>query len=489
MSVSSQFKHLANLCNNLVSLLGIVITTISAIVMLVLFLLETFGSLSNPYVGIITYLILPLFFLTGLILIPIGIRRVQMMRMRLKASGESVPELLTYPRWDFNDVRVRRTALFIIFASVANVIILSISTYQGVHYMESVEFCGTVCHTVMKPEFTTHQFSPHSRVSCTGCHIGPGASWFVKSKLSGVRQVFAVALNTYHKPIATPVANLRPARDTCEQCHWPEKFHDDRSRIIRKYSDDEKNTPLTTALVLKVGGVQDRAGRGRGIHWWHMDPVNKVSYVADEKRETMYWVEHRNGKGEATEYSLADSKSTPQDLAKRERRVMDCVDCHNRPTHIYRLPDESVDKAITDLEVDRSLPFIKKKSVELLKTSYSSEAEAHRGIESGLKDFYQKQYPAISSANSRQIISAAKALQSIYSRNVFPEMNVTWGAYPNNLGHQDFPGCYRCHDDNHKSKDGKTITQDCSSCHDLLAVDEEKPLVDPKILQNTTSGL
>ena len=168
---------------------------------------------------------------------------------------------------------------------------------------------------------------------------------------------------------------------------------------------------------------------------------------------------------------------------------MDCVDCHNRPTHIYRLPEESVDKAITDLEVDRSLPFVKKKSVELLKTSYASETEAHHKIEAGLKDFYEKQYPEVSTTRSKQILSAARTLQAIYSRNIFPEMNVTWGTYPNNFGHQDFPGCYRCHDDNHKSKDGKTITQDCSSCHDLLAVEEENPLVDPKILQNTASGL
>jgi nitrate/TMAO reductase-like tetraheme cytochrome c subunit len=482
----SQFKYLTNLSKNPISLLGIWITTISAILMLVLFVLEFLDYLSNPYVGILTYLILPLIFLTGLLLIPVGIWRTKRYRQKLEATGQPLPEL-TYPSWDFNDVRVRKTAIFVILATVVNVVVLSTATYQGVHYMESVEFCGTVCHTVMKPEYATYQGSPHSRVACTACHIGPGASWFVKSKLSGVRQVFAVASNTYNRPIDTPVHNLRPARETCEQCHWPEKFHDANVRIIKKYSDDEKNTQLTTALLLKVGGNHDRSGNGSGIHWWHMDPMNKVSYIADEKRQTIHWVEHRNGRGEVTEYQLAESALSPQELGKLEKRVMDCVDCHNRPTHIYQLPEESVDLALSKEQIDRSLPFIKKKGVELLKASYSSEADAHLKIASGLRGFYQKEHPQVVSQRSAQIDAAARVLQEIYSRNVFPEMKVTWGTYANNLGHQNFPGCFRCHDDNHKSQAGKTITQDCAACHDLLAMDEEKPQLIPEILQSKPS--
>lgn len=479
----SQIKYLVNLSKNTVSSLGIGITTISATLMMVLFTMEFLDYLANPYVGILTYLILPLIFVAGLLCIPLGIWLTQRRRHRLEAAGEALPPL-TYPAWDFNDVHVRRTAFFVVLATIANVVVISTATYKGVHHMESVEFCGTVCHTVMQPEFTSYQGSPHSRVACTSCHIGPGASWFVKSKLSGVRQVFAVAFNTYQRPIATPVHNLRPARETCEQCHWPEKFHDARLRIIQKYSDDEKNTPLTTALLLKAGGNRDESGNGSGIHWWHMDPVNKVSYIADEKRETMYWVEHINGKGARTEYPLADSKLPPQELAKMEKRVMDCVDCHNRPTHIYRLPEESVDTAITKEQIDRSLPFVRKKGIELLRATYASEAEAHNRIEKGLREFYQKQYPQTLSQQGAQVDAAARALQDIYSRNVFPKMNVTWGTYPNNLGHQNFPGCFRCHDDNHKSQSGKTISQDCSSCHDLLAVDEEKPQLIPEVLQS-----
>src|SRR5262245_15062585 len=329
--MASHIKYLIRLSKNVISLLGIGITTISAILMMVLFAMEFLDYLSNPYIGILTYLILPFFFLAGLVLIPLGIWRTSRLRRRLEAAGEELPALV-YPCWDFNDARIRKTAIFVVLATIVNVVVLSTATYQGVHYMESVEFCGTVCHIVMKPEHVSYQGSPHSRVACTACHIGPGASWFVKSKLSGARQVLAVAFDTYQRPIATPVHNLRPARETCEQCHWPNKFHDANVRIIQKFAEDEKNTPRTTALLLKVGGNQDQNGNGSGIHWWHMDPANRVSYIADEKRQTMHLVEHRNAKGEVTEYKAADSSISAQELGKLERRVMDCIDCHNRPT-------------------------------------------------------------------------------------------------------------------------------------------------------------
>ncbi|MFN8007819.1 MAG: NapC/NirT family cytochrome c [Terriglobia bacterium] len=469
------FNLLMRLSKNPISLMGIVLTTVSGIMILVLMFMGFLDYLANPYVGIITFLILPAFFVTGLLLIPIGIWRTKRQRVRLLAAGSAVPEL-QFPIWNFNDARVRRIATFVIVASVVNVLLLSTATYKGIHYMESVAFCGTVCHVVMKPEYTTHENSPHSRVSCASCHIGPGAPWFVKSKLSGVRQVVAVALHTYSTPIETPVRNLRPARDTCEQCHWPEKFHDDRVKVIQKYKDDEKNTPITTALLLKVGGARDGAGNGSGIHWWHMAQVNKVTYIADEKREKIFWVEHQNVKGEDTVFELENSGVSPQELSKYEKRVMDCVDCHNRPTHIYKLPEEAVDQAITSHQMDVSLPFIKKEGVILLKANYPDETEALRQIESGLKAYYQNQFPQISQNKQLAIQQAITALQEIYSRNVFPRMKVTWGTYPNHLGHENFPGCFRCHDDSHKSKTGKTITQDCGACHDLLAVEEEKPL-------------
>jgi nitrate/TMAO reductase-like tetraheme cytochrome c subunit len=480
--LTSQLHYLLSLSNNPVSYLGILITTVSALLILILTALEILNYLSNPYVGILSYLIMPFFFILGLVLIPLGILRTRLVQRRMTAAGKPVAETL-YPRWDFNDVRVRRTAVFVVMATMVNVVIISIATYKGVTYMETVQFCGTVCHTVMKPEYTAYLGSPHARVSCTGCHIGPGASWFVKSKLSGVRQVFAVTFKTYDRPIPTPVHDLRPARGTCEECHWPQKFQDANFRVITHFKDDEKNTQLTTVLILKVGGTRGQDGRGTGIHWWHMDPANRVRYIADEKRQTIYWVEHTKPDGTQTEYSLADSSQPLPDLNKSQKRLMDCIDCHNRPTHIYQLPEKAVDLAILNGAIDPSLPFVKKTGVELLRVLYASESEAQTRILNGMREYYQKNYPALYREKSAAVDAAGQALQSAYSANVFPAMNVTWGTYPNNLGHQDFPGCWRCHDENHKSKDGKAITQDCGACHDLMAQDEENPKLPSDLLK------
>jgi hypothetical protein len=479
---SEQLKYLIHLSRNPVSLLGIIITTVSAVLMLVLFVMEVLDLLSNPYVGIITFLVLPVFFISGLILIPIGFWRVRRLQRKLQLAGVTPPEL-RFPRWDFNDVRVRKTALFVIVATIVNVVIISSATYEGIHHMESVAFCGTTCHAVMKPEFTVYQNSPHARVACTGCHVGPGAAGFVEAKLSGVRQVFGVAFNNYSRPIPTPVHNLRPARETCERCHWPEKFAEPKVKVIRKYKDDEKNTPLFTALLLKVEGVHDKPTNGSGIHWWHLDPVNRVTYISDEKRETMFWVEHRDALGQTTEFRWADSPLSAAELSKKEKRVMDCIDCHNRPTHIYQLPEQAVDLAIGRSQIDPSLPFVRKKGVELLKGGYGSAVEAYQKIEAGLKEFYQREYPEVWKTASPKIAAAIRALQDAYSRNVYPEMNITWGTYADNIGHENFPGCFRCHDDNHKSQSGSTIPQDCSTCHDLLAQEEEKPQLIPELLQ------
>jgi nitrate/TMAO reductase-like tetraheme cytochrome c subunit len=207
------------------------------------------GLHSNPYMGILFYLILPGLFVFGLMLIPIGMWRD---RRRRQAQGAE----LAWTRIDFNIPRHRNVAFIVLAITFANVLIVSLAAYTGVHYMDSNEFCGTVCHSVMEPEFSAFQDGPHSRVGCVQCHIGPGAPWFVKAKISGLRQVIAVNLKTYSRPIPSPVHNLRPARETCEQCHWPEKFHGDKVKVIHEFASDETNTESTTTLQIHVGGRQ-----------------------------------------------------------------------------------------------------------------------------------------------------------------------------------------------------------------------------------------
>ena len=462
---------------NTLSLIGVVVTTSSAITLIGFWIYDfMLAGPPHPYVGILLFLILPAVFVFGLLLIPIGIF---LRRKKLRDAGE-LPTI--YPAVDLKIDMVRNSLLFIGAATFLNIMIFGFASYRGVSYMDSTTFCGLTCHTVMAPEYSAYQGSPHARVECVQCHIGPGAGWFVRSKLSGLRQVFAVTFKTYSRPIPSPVKYLRPARETCEQCHWPQRFSGEKVFVKTNYKDDEKNTPLTTALILKIGGFT-RVG-SVGIHGRHLDEGSRIHYVSiDDKRQVIPIVYYTDDKGKTIEFDSTDIKVTKEQLAKGEKRAMDCIDCHNRPTHIYRLPEEAIDLAILNREIDPSLPYVKKKGVEILKASYSSELDAQARIPQGVRDFYQKEYPEIYTSKAQVIDTAALALYRVYSQNVFPRMNVTWGTYPNNLGHQDFPGCWRCHDESHKSTDGRTITQDCTACHDLVAQDEENPKLPSELLK------
>jgi len=306
---TSRFRH----ARNPLTLFGIWLTTVSSVLFLVVFLADVFGVHTNPYIGILFFLVLPSLFVFGLLLIPAGI----VLSRRRERQGRA-PAELRWPIVDLNVPHQRRLALFILGATVVNIVVLGLATYRGVEYMDSPAFCGQVCHTVMKPEFTAYLNGPHARVACVGCHIGPGAPWFVKSKLSGTRQLFAVALETYPTPIPSPVENLRPARDTCEQCHWPQKFTGDRLRTIHEFAEDEANTATTSNLRLHVGSGQEKLG-ATGIHW-HMSPSVRVSYITtDGKRQTIPYVEVDDGSGKIRKYRAEGV--TDEEPARGERPV------------------------------------------------------------------------------------------------------------------------------------------------------------------------
>jgi hypothetical protein len=439
--------------------LGAMLATTAALMIVVLTAIQILGWVEGPYVGLVAFLILPGFFVAGLLLIPLG---SFVAKRRGQVYGDAMPIV------DLNRPEIRRSILVVVALSVLNVLLLSYVSYEGIHHMETVAFCGTTCHTVMEPEFAAYQESAHSRVSCVSCHIGPGASWFVKSKLSGLGQVLAVATNDYPRPIPSPVRNLRPSRDTCEQCHWPQRFTGDRVRLIRKHADDEANTPLSTVLVLHVGGGKG----GRGIHGRHLDDNAEITYAADESRQTIPWVEVRHLDGTITTYRTGEKSLSDAQIAALPKRRMDCLDCHNRPTHTFEMPDQAVDAALADGRLDRSLPFLRKVAIEALQASSGKGGEG--ALEPALQRFYAENYPAIG-ADGARIARAAAVLRALRARNVFPEMAVGWGTYPVNVGHERFPGCFRCHGGEHTSQDGKTIPQDCDTCHATLAVEEASP--------------
>ena len=469
--IESWLRPFFYLGQNLTTLLGAVLTTSSAFTLLAFWVFEVVrGGPIHPYAGIVFFLILPGVFVAGLVLIPIG---AFWRRRRLHARGE-LPTV--YPQIDFRKPLLRRAFSWVAALTFLNVAILGTASYRGVEYMDSVQFCGQSCHTVMQPEYTAYQNSPHGRVACVDCHIGPGASWFVRSKLSGVRQVFAVTFKTYSRPIPSPVRELRPARETCEQCHWPQKFTGDKFLLRTKYSDDEKNTPLTTVLVLKIGG---HSGQGAvGIHGRHLDTTERIRYIStDGHRQVIPWVSYLDDSGKTVEFVTGDAKPSREELDRGELRVMDCMDCHNRPTHAYQLPERAMDRALGEGRISPDLPYIKRKAVELLRADYPDRDTAQQKITAGLTDFYRANYPQVFSLHRALVETAAVQVAAIYLRNIFPQMKITWGTYPNNLGHEDFLGCFRCHDGNHTAADGRIITQDCSACHTLLAVEDPKPKI------------
>jgi hypothetical protein len=469
-------SFLITLTRDPLGLLGAALTTSSAVLFLILYGIELVGlEAGGPYRGIVSFLIIPAFFFLGLLLIPVGLWRERRRERLARERGEAPPG---FPVIDLNRTSTRKAVLIFVVLSAVNLVILSVGTYKGLEVMDSTAFCGAACHSVMQPEYTSYHRSPHARVKCVECHIGAGADWFVKSKLSGSWQVVSVAFNLYPRPISTPVHDLRPARETCEECHWPSKFVGDRFQVNTHFEEDEANTQVKTVLVLRVGGEQ--GGRSHGIHW-HVDPDHVVRYRADERRETIYEVEMTDAEGKITLWKGPEAESP--EAAAATWRTMDCVDCHNRPSHVYRMPAEELDAALLDERIDPSLPFIRREAQKALGVEYPSHEEAREGIARVIADFYEAEYPDVARDRAAAVAAAGQAIGDIYCWNVFPSMNVTWGTYVNHIGHPDMTtetGCFRCHGGEHETEDGEIIAMDCTTCHSLLAEREE----DPEILKS-----
>jgi hypothetical protein len=434
--------------NNPVSVVGMALATSTSLLFLVLLLFDLLGYLTNPYIGLLVFITVPALFVASLLLIPIG----AWWTARRRREGREVS-------WPVIDLRQphQRAVLFAVLAlTFANVLILSAAGVGTVHYMERTEFCGQVCHTTMEPEFKAHQVWPHSQVACVGCHVGPGAGSFVESKLTGSRQLYHVITNQIPKPVPTPVRSLGRTTDTCAGCHTANRSQGDKARVIREYANDEANTETVTTMQMHVGNPV--AGPGAGIHR-HL--ALEIEYVAtDNTRATIPWVRVANARGGPKEFVAAGVSESQ--IAAGTKRRMDCVDCHNRPAHtMFFTPERAIDTAIALGRIPRALAFVRREAVAAVTADYADADAANAGITRRLGDFYL----ARGGSDSGLVQQAIAGTQDVWSHNVFPAMRVKWGTYPNHLGHVDTPGCFRCHDDEHKAKDGAAIKQDCETCH------------------------
>ncbi len=465
----SHFERMQkSLLRNPTSRIGIAISVVALFLSVFFLILDFLGGATNPYTGILTFFVFPGILFAGIVITIVG--AILERRNRRLRQPAAVPR---FPVVDLNDPSRRRHFIWVAAFFILFFLLSSVGGYRAYHFSDSVTFCGKACHEVMEPEFTTYSNSPHARVACVACHIGPGADWFVRSKLSGMYQVYATTFDKYPRPIPTPIENLRPAQETCEQCHWPKQFFGAVQKENRHYLMDEENTPWTIQLLIKVGGGDPTFGKVGGIHW-HMSIENKIEYVAtDDQRQNIAWVRKTDENGTVTIYeSVEEPLENPPEAY--EIRTMDCIDCHNRPTHIFRSPREAINVALQTRRIDRDLPYVKMKGVELLAEQYGSTDEARRAIADGLNAFYKAEYPQIYEQKKAAIGDAVEELSRIYRNNFFPAMNSRWDIYPDNVGHLIWKGCFRCHNGNHLSEAEQSISKDCNACHIIISQGTEE---------------
>ncbi|MBI5558557.1 MAG: NapC/NirT family cytochrome c [Deltaproteobacteria bacterium] len=442
-------------------------------VLVVCVLIDIKGTVHNPYFGFLIYLILGPLFLISLILLIIGATISRGKEDIGLFTFEYIEEQFARPgRYS----RIRRHIILTFVISLITLFLVALVSYTGFHYTESASFCGQFCHQAMEPAYATHQNSPHSRISCVQCHIGKSSQWLTKSKFSGVRQLFAVLFDSYPRPIPQPITSLRPERGTCEECHRPEMFHGDKLYVKDLFLPDENNTHVQTALLMKIGSGGYLGRKAHGIHW-HVSEDHPVFYRhTDAEQEKIVQVWLQDGDQEK-HFTVTEGKQPflPEGSPLGSVRQMDCMDCHNRPTHVFRSPDEALDEKLITNAIPRTIPFIKRQGLLAITAQYDSVEAAFQSISRSLKDWYQANYPDVIAHDPPLLDKAIAAIQQAYAQNVFPEMNVTWGTYSDFIGHRDGSGCFRCHDGLHYGQNGEAISNDCNLCHIILAENEKSP--------------
>ncbi|MBM2814342.1 MAG: hypothetical protein HW421_1104 [Ignavibacteria bacterium] len=436
---------------------------IGSLVTLFLLVLDFFSQYTKAYMGIITFVLVPSIMLLGILLVIIGMFIENRKLLIDKGHERKLPII------DLNNTKHQVATLFFVVGAATMAAFSVIGTMKAYDYTNTEDFCGNTCHKVMEPVYTAYMDSPHSRVGCVKCHINPNASWSEKSKLSGISQVYSTFFNKFPKPIPTPITNLRPNEQTCEQCHWIRQFYSEKKMVFDFFTSDEKNTETKLAMHIKIGGGTQELGNNAGIHW-HMIMTNEVAYYAsDKERMSIPVIKSRNLQtGKEIIYRDSEVKIPDDSLKEQNFRIMDCMDCHNRQSHVFYQPNKIVNTYMSLGKIDRTIPYIKNLSVQALEGHATSRMTAYNDIKNFIWKFYDNNYPLVLREKKSSILSTIDQLNKIYLRNYFPENGVSWRKFPNNIGHLYSPGCFRCHDGNHKTPEGKVLSSDCNICHSII---------------------
>jgi hypothetical protein len=464
---------------NWASIAGSVLAVGGATSVLFFAFVGTLSEQKPTYPGLVLLPFL-LLILLGLVLVTVGM--LHEARRRRRGRPPSINATISI---DLVKLTRRRPLFFIVSSTVvATSLVLAVGsgTFQLTELTESNEFCGETCHSVMHPEWIRYGESAHARVKCVECHVGRDAGGYIRSKLSGIERVVAMATGDITRPIPTPIHDLRPARELCAECHTPGRFVDSRQIQRSYFLADEENTPINLRLLINVGGKGHGNREGSGIHY-HMFVAQKVEYIArDPQRQEIAWVKVTRADGSTREYENSANPIGESERASLKVRTMDCLDCHNRPAHRFTAPIDAVNEALAVGTLSREIPFLKLEAVKALDRDYAATEAAMAGIADALTTAYREEHPEFVDDGREQLPKTIHALQTIYRNTIFPEMKAKWSAHPDNIGHRDWPGCFRCHNDELKSADGDTIFTTCTRCHLILSQgsDGEKLSVDLK---------
>jgi len=455
--------------NNWISAIGGVIAAGALFSFALLVWIDFTKDAKNPYLGIFTYIVAPGFLITGLILVFFGAWAQR--RWQIKHAA-TMPDKW---RLDFANPKQRRNLTLFGLGAAGFIMLSAFGSYQTYHYSESVQFCGEVCHKAMNPEFVAHARSAHARISCAECHVGAGAVGFVQAKLNGTRQLVGYILDDYARPIPAPARNMPLAQDVCLKCHWPEKSHGNVVRAYDHFLTDKENTAYSVRLLLRVTETKPDGSMG-GIHW-HAGQGEKVEYyAADPKRQEIPWVRVTNlANGSTRVFRTADYKDEPPAGAIH---TMDCMGCHNRPAHTYPTANDSIERALGAGTISTKLPYVKREAVKaMVQEDITTDAAAPEKIEAYLRKKY---------AENPDVGAASTEVKRLFASTMFPARKADWREYPDNIGHKDWLGCFRCHDNKHVDSAGKGMkANDCTSCHTLLAqgAGEELALINARGLE------